>query len=333
MHKWTEQQLAEATPIVERLKEIQAREHLSDRALVDLYPDLTSARTWGRWKAGEWGASNPERALMRLRRIVALLDGGTPVDERYALPFYRELRRKVDGIECTTTDRRILVVLAPNGVGKTTGARWLEDQARAKRKYCRMWPAWRNKELHIICGILRALGEESSFGAAADAERKLVSVLASLPITLFLDQAHEGGPALMHLLRMLVDETPSRFVYIGYDTAFRRVQAATTDSMIEARAFLGRCVKPIWDDYKHGIRQEDVATYLRDTGAIGGASAASVAGRITSVLQRTANLRLLADAVITAREQSDSDEVPPEILVDHIEALAGINTARSKGDE
>jgi hypothetical protein len=110
------------------------------------------------------------------------------------------------------------------------------------------------------------------------------------------------------------------------------VQAATTDSMIEARAFLGRCVKPVWDGYKHGIRQEDVAAYMRETGVLTGASAASVAARITPVLQRTANLRLLADAVTTVRAASDDDETSPDALIRDVYALAGLD-GELKGGE
>jgi hypothetical protein len=318
---------------VDRLKEIQTREKLSDRALVDMYPDLTSARTWGRWKVAEWGASNPDRALMRLRRIIATLDGGTPLTERYPLPFYREFEARVNKIERATTDRRILVILAPNGTGKTVSARWLVERARAKRAYCRMWPAWRNKELHIICGILKVLGADNSATNAADAEQKLVSALTSIPITLFLDQAHEGGPALMHLLRMLVDETPCRFVYLGYDTAFRRVQAATTDTMIEARAFVGRCLKPIFDLYKHGTQPKDVAMYLMAEAGLSAAVSGSLAARITPVLQSNTNLRLLQDAITAARSASDDDEVAPDVLIQQVYGLAGLDPEPQRRSE
>jgi len=329
MKSWNPNDLQTAREIVARLKEIQATEKLSDRALVDAYPDLVSTRTWGRWRNDDWSHSHPERTLQRLRRIAALLDGGSPVEEFYPLPFYQEFARRVAMLERTINDRRILVCLAPNGTGKTTAARRQVELKRATRKYCRLRPAWRNKELHIATGMLAALGADAEQPNAAQAEKKLVEALSSVPVTLFLDQAHEGGPALMHLLRMLVDETPSRFVYLGYDTAFRRVQLATTDAMIEARAFLGRCLKPIFDDYRHGTRPEDVAAYLQAAAGLGRNPAASLAGRITPILQRTTNLRLLDDALAVARAQADEDDPDPEAILQACYSLAGMEPAPS----
>jgi hypothetical protein len=333
MKQWTQNDLSVAGPIVDRLKEIQERENLSDGKLLDLYPDIGSTRTWGRWRASDFTQSNPEKAIRRLRRIAAILDGGTPVDELYMLPFYRELAARVGMLERAMTDRRILVVLAPNGTGKTTSARWLVEKKRAARKYCRLRPAWRNKELHIVCGILRSLGLDGEFSNAAVAEQRLVEGLSSLPVTLFLDQAHEGGPALMHLLRMLVDETQSRFVYLGYDTAFRHVQAATTDSMIEARAFLGRCLKPIFDDYRHGVQSRDVKMFLESATGMSAASASSLSGRIAPILQRTTNLRLLDDAITAARAGADADDPTPDRIIEEVYWLAGLDPKEAKKAE
>lgn len=321
--KWTPQQIEEARAIVARLAHIQNSSGWSDARMVETYPDLGSQRSWARWKAGDWSRSNPLRTLMRLRRIAAQVDGGTPPEDVLELPFLRELRKRVALLERTTTDRRVLVVLAPNGTGKTTAARKLVDERREGRRYCRLRPGWRNKEMHIARGLLRALGASDDVAHAADAEDRLVDILSSTPTTVLLDQAHEGGAALMHLVRCLVDETPSRFVYMGYETAWARVHSSTADAMVEARAFVGRCMKPLWLAYRQGTLPQDVRDYLVHAGWDPD-TAAATARDIAPLLQRAGNLRLLADALDYARAAADQDDVTPEQLRAACVKLSGI---------
>ncbi len=335
MEKWTTSQLDEARGVVTRLLEVQRARKLSDRQLVDEYPELGSQKTWRqRLVPGAGEGLNAERTLAKLRRIAVVLDGGTPDAIFFPnLPFAREVLSRLTLLERTTTDRRILVILAPNGVGKTTNARWAVSQNRSGRAYCRLRPGWRNKELHIANGMARALGADDACSSASDAEQRLISMLSGQPRTIFLDQAHEGGPALMHLLRALVDETPSRFVYLGYDTAFRRVQTANTDALIEAQAFLGRCQKPIFDVYKAGTQVRDVSVYLQTGSGMSAAAADSVAARVCPVLQRHTNLRLLDDAVVRARALSADDEVEADRLVPLVYQLANLDVADAPSAE
>lgn len=335
--KWTADQLAQAQAIIARGQAVQASRKLSDTRMLAEFPDLGSVRTWKhRFCAGNFQGIVPERALSRLRRFAVILDGGTPDSITFSdLPFTRECNKRVQLLERSMNDRRILVILAPNGTGKTTLARWCVVQSNASRAYVRMRPSWRNKPIHIANGIARALGAESDFKNPADAEQACIDMLLGNPRTLFIDQAHEGGPALMHLLRSLVDETlaqpRARFVYLGYDTAFRRVQNANTDAMIEAQAFIGRCQKPIFDLYKLGTRQEDVATYLQRAADLEADAAAGLATRITPTLSRYNNLRLLEDAIGAARAANEDDEAEASVIESEVCRLAGLDPVK-RGD-
>lgn len=324
---WTTEQRAEAQAIIGRLKAYQTTARLSDGRLVRQFPDLGSTKTWRqRMVAEEWGSMRPDRTLQRLRRVAVVMDGGLPDADFYAeLPIVKQMAARLALLERQVTDRRILVALAPNGCGKTTFAKWAVAQSPGDRVYCRMLPAWRNKELHIANGICRALGADTSTGNAADAEQRLIQLLSGQRRTLFLDQAHEGGVALLHLLRALVDETPSRFVYMGYDTAYRRVLVATSDSLVEAQAFRGRCLKPVFDTYKAGTQAVDVAAFLRLAADVEGSVASGVAARITPVLQAHGNLRLLADAIDAARADSDSDDAAPDRIIELALGMAGLD--------
>lgn len=332
---WTNELKSEIRAIVARIEEIQKARKLSDGKLIAEFPDIGSTKTWrSRLVAENYEGLNPERLLARLRRVNTIIDGGTPDATFYPdLPFATEFRCRLGALERTQSDRRILVTLAPNGTGKTSVARWAVAQQRSARAYCRLRPAWKNKQLHIANGIARALNAEDPSANVAEAEQRLIALLSGQPRTLFLDQAHEGGPALMHLLRALVDETPSRFVYLGYDTAYRRVQTANTDAMIEAQAFIGRCQRPIFDLYKTGTDKRDVMVYLQKSAGLSVSAAGGVANRITSILQKTNNLRLLDDAIDAARAGSEDLEASPDQIISKVFMLAGMEPTTPVGSE
>ena len=319
--------LEEIRAIVARLEDVQRSRKLSDRQLVDEYPDLGSTKTWRqRLVAGAYGDLNLDRLLGRLRRIGQTLDGGTPDEVFYAdSPFASEMRARLGQLERQTTDRRILAVLAANGTGKSSFARWAVSQARTSRAVVRVRPTWRNKPLHICLGIARALGSDIETSSPAVAEQEVVSLLRGQPRTVFVDQAHEGGVAVMHLLRGFIDETPARFGYLAYNTAYKLVRTSTTDAFIEAQAFDGRCLKPVFDAYKGGVLDKDVAFYCQRVGGMKADTAQSVAGRVTKALRMTTNLRLLDDAIVAARAASEDDEAAPDVVVAEVYRLAGLD--------
>lgn len=327
------------TAIVARVAEVQRARKLSDRQLLEEFPDLGSTKTWrSRLLTGQLSGLNPDRLLGRLRRVAQILDGGTPDEVFYAdAPFARELRARLGLLERQTSDRRILACLAANGCGKSSFARWAVAQARASRAVVRCRPTWRNRPIHICLGIARALGSDIETSNPAQAEETVVNLLRGQPRTVFIDQAHEGGVAVMHLLRAFIDETPARFVYLAYNTAFRLVLTSTTDAHVEAQAFLGRCVKPIFDAYKAGTLAEDVAFHLTRAADLSADTAASVASRVTRALRQTTNLRLLDDAIVAARASDDDDEAAADRIVESVYRLAGLDPRAAamagRGDE
>lgn len=336
---WNAEQKAEAAAIVARGAAVQSSRKLSDTKMLAEFPDLGSVRTWRqRLLAGEYAGLNPERTIDRLRRFAIILDGGQPDATTYTdMPFFREAAMRVMTLERSTNDRRILMLLAPNGTGKTTLARWMVHQSRTTRAYVRMRPSWRNKGIHIANGIALALGSETEYSGPAEAEQACINLLLSNPRTLFVDQAHEGGAALMHILRCLVDETIAqprcRFVYLGYDTAFRRVQSSNTDAMIEAQAFMGRCQKPIFDMYKGGTRAEDVARYLIRAADLPEDVAKGLSSRLTPTLARFTNLRLLDDAISAALARSENDDAEADVIEREVCRLAGLEPGKRNTNE
>ncbi len=317
----------EMDAMISRIAAIQAERELTDSKLIDEYPQLGSAKTWtDRLLARNWKELNHRRWHKNLLAVCTILDGGSPEEDFFSdLRFAVEMRARLTKLERQTNDRRILVCLAPNGCGKSAFARWAVNQARSRRAMVRLRPSWRNKISHIARGITRALGEEPVNTNPADCEDAAIRLLRSQPTTLFLDQAHEGGVAVMHLLRAFVDETPSRFVYLGYSTGYRSVITASNDALIEAQAFLGRCQKPVFDLYRDGTRNEDVKFYLQRVAGLSDPAATGLVDKILPALNRHTNLRLLEDAIQAARAEDGSDDPKAESIRAKIFALSGLD--------
>jgi hypothetical protein len=311
--------------IVARVREVQDARGLSDKQLLREFPQLGSTKTWRqRLVEEQFDDINVARLVGKLRQIATILDGGLPDEEFHSeMPFAFEMLTRLRKLENQTNDRRILVCLAPNGCGKSMFARWAVSQDRSHRCYLRMRPTWREKKLHICAGFVRALGGTVSTSNVAEVEGKAIEALQGEPRTVFIDQAHEGGVALMHELRAFVDETPSRFVYLAYPTAYHRVQTASNDALIEAQAFLGRCLKPPFDLYKKGIQQGDVEIFLQRVGGLPTTAAKSVAVEVLQTLRSHTNLRLLEDAIESATSKAGGKIPPVPMLVEEINALAG----------
>jgi hypothetical protein len=331
---WSAEQRAEAQAIIARGVTVQQSRRLTDTKMLAEFPDLGSVRTWkNRLIPGEFTGLKPERMLGRLRRFAVILDGGQPNLVTYTdLPFFHEVASRVHLLERSANDRRVLPILAPNGTGKTTVANFLVHQSRTTRAYIRIRPTWREKAIHICNGIASALGAKSDQKNPADAERACIEIMLNNPRTLFIDQAHEGGAMLLHLLRSFVDETLSqpraRFVYLGYDTAWRRVFTSSADAMLESQAFLGRCLKPTFDLYKLGTRQEDVALYLQRSADLPADVAKGLATRITPTISQYCNLRLLEDSIESARAASEGDEAEADVIEREVCRLAGLEPGK-----
>ena len=302
----------EFTPLIDQLARIQAACGWSDRRITTRYRALGSPKTWRqRLLAHDFQGINLDKMSRKLRALQAELSGGTPVEEYYQLPFSARMDTLLCRLEGQVTDRRILCCLAMTGVGKSVWARHAVDEDRAGRVYLRCRPTWREKKVHLCSALARALGDAPATTGEADAEDKVISQLKSLPRTVIIDEAHEGGIALMKLLRTFVDETSARFVYLAYPTEYERVTSATKGSLIEAQQFLGRCVKPIYDRYAEGIHQEDLTDYLK---AAEVPDPAAIARELLPLVRKSYNLRIVADAIEECRMASDTDFTARDVV-------------------
>jgi DNA transposition AAA+ family ATPase len=254
------------------------------------YQDRILTRTFDRL--------NLDKLAKKLAAFVAELDGGTGVETIYAdMPALRKLRLLFEVLQGQANDRRCLMFLGVTGVGKTAGARAICNDAEtaAATAFVKCLPRWEHSPLAMVNGILVAIGAEAA-GSYTAGVGALVENLRATPKTVFFDDAHYGGIALLALLKALIDETPARFVYLAYPTDFKLLISSSVRAHAEAQQLYGRTLKPVFDDYCDGTSERDAACYLRRAAGLDG-DAARTAKAVLPLLKRHGNLRLLADAV------------------------------------
>ena len=270
---------------------------------------------------------NPDKLLVKLRQFAAELDGGTAAENLFKdLPVLKKLQTKFEVLQGQTNDRRCLLFLGTTGIGKTVSGRIIcnAPDTASETAFVKCLPRWERSPLAMINGICRAIGcdEAASYlGGVAN----LQASLTGAPKTVFFDDAHYGGVPLLALIKVLIDETPARFIYMAYPSDFTLLITSSLHASAEAAQLFGRTLKPKFDDYRDGVAERDVALYLRRAAGLNG-DADRTAKKIVELVRRNGNLRLLADAVENAAISADDAgvEIAGQDIIDEVHALCGI---------
>jgi hypothetical protein len=290
-------------------------------------PDKWHRRLTEGLKTGSFDGVDIEGTIEDLRQLRAILEGVGVPDEIYNTPFLTNFCDRVERIEGQTakTDRRILAVLAGIGVGKTVACKKVlvldqgdEDEEHSKRILITVPTVWRENKIAILNGIAAAIGvTPTSTGASAFMEA--ISLALTDLHTIIFDEAHQGGVMLMRILKDLVNVTQAKFVYVALQTEFLRVSSASSGAISEARQFIRRCLRPIFDDYRDGTRAQlpnpnqidksrgkttkpgDIHIYLQSAGVTGD-DLAAFACELEPMLRRSGNLSTLSDGIDIARQ-------------------------------
>lgn len=314
-----QQQQTEIAELVKRFTGLQATLRLGNRAFAARYRKyLQSEKTWRLLRDNAWhGHIKPERALERLRGLARHVDAASAFDAddfMTELPFVKRFLAEVERLLGSPGDRRCMVVLAPEGVGKSWAASYLVGEDVEHRIYVRAPHTWRDKSLHIMRGLCEKLDAPTFRNPTAQFEA-LKAKLNERPVMIILDEAHNTGVVGMKLIKDLIDETPTRFVYAAFPTEFDLVRSVNAGAVAEARQFLRRCIRPVFDDYRTGISVPDVLAYLTKSGFEKSRDARTLAEQITPILARNHNLSTLADAVAQARDEADDTGTEMTLLM------------------
>jgi hypothetical protein len=158
--------------------------------------------------------------------------------------------------------------------------------------------------MQIAGGLASALGCAEGLSAASTF-RNVIEHLKANPITICVDEMHEGGVLLMKLVKSIINETRAKVMVGIYPTAWNRLVNGSTDATAEAQQLLGRSLKPIDTRWARGLTLKDVEKYLTCSAAL--SDCRILAERILPEIRRGGNLRLLADSVELARMNADEN--------------------------
>ncbi len=298
--------------LIERLQKHQAALKLNDVQFVARYRRyLMSTKSWrDRLCAHAW--SELGRAIdkweRRLTAFCAELDGGIEITEFYKeLPIMQYGSATYQLLQGQSNDRRCGFLIGPTGVGKSYVLRSLHSANLAHSAYLCAHKGWCESIMRISLGMARAVGAPEKTGGAATFDA-VVEHLKSNPITLLIEDAHEGGVLMLKLIKTIIDATRSRVMVGTYPTAWNRLINSGTDAIAEARQLIGRSIKPINTTWINGVNADDVVAFV--TAALGKMpEVRSLADRLLPNLRKYGNLRLLADGIELAQANAEEQDI------------------------
>jgi len=305
------EQQQKVNDLVARIERHQAALKLSDVRFVARYQRyLGSPKTWkDRLVARAWAdlGASLEKWQRKLEAFVAEIDGANDLTEFFdAMPIARYGQAVYDILQGQRSDRRVAWLIGPTGVGKSWTMRRLAIENPTTTVYIHVPPrgkkSWeRMTSLSRLFARAMGVTEESS---GANTFVNVVESLKSNPMTLVIDDVHEGGVLMLKLCKHLVDDTRTRFILGTYPTGWNALVNGSTDGHSEAQQLIGRSLKPIEKRWLKGVTMEDATAYLKL--AMGGNGECRIlAEKIAPTLQRNGNLRALADAMDLARMNAD----------------------------
>ncbi|AHF94588.1 hypothetical protein OPIT5_29415 [Opitutaceae bacterium TAV5] len=263
-------------------------------------PGRLSARNWGKW-------------TVALRDLVAEIDGAAGGEKVYPLPILAESIRLYDCLQGSGGDIRIGWLVAPTGTGKSVSLRHLV-KTNDNTAYLFIPELWRNNKPAILRGLARAIGIEPDDDLDETIER-IVARLNLTPMTILLDEVHEGGLKLVKLIKTLIEWTPTRFILTTWPLGYSKL-ADSLMNLTEVNQLSGRSLLPIAQQWKRGNRPEDIAAWLSGACPEFDAETRDTLARDLCPRLSRWGLRHLTQAVDAARaDAGDEDSLTPDALL------------------
>lgn len=244
----TTEEINMLTPRIERLNELRGRvAAIEDKAISDA--DFArrflpfSSTTWSKLQSGTY-AGGYETIARRLDDAVADIESRIPNIED-AASTRRAFRRTTLARSVLTAlaaaregldDRRVVVVLAPTGGGKTA----IRDYLATRNAVCvEGRQAWRSSYRAFCLDVARAAGRKLSANMAEyRIEEEMLGALRAKPRVLYIDEANTMSAQCANAIKLIVNETECCVVIAAIPELWDRFLAG---SVQEAAQLVNRC--------------------------------------------------------------------------------------------
>jgi len=280
-----------------------------------------SHRTWeDRLLPRQWAQIKPATWLPKLRRFGLHLDGSTDAVTVHELPIVRHAEYLYETLQSAPSDRRCAMLIGTHGTGKTMALRHVgRDQPGTVYLNCN--ETWKDSRMRIATSLAKGVNAPIAASASQTFQNALETLKGS-PLTILIDEAHEGGVLLMKLVKTIINETRSRVMLSIYPTAWTRLLNGANDAYAEAQQLLRRTIRPVKHDWACGINQPDLVAWSKAVRVSGlAAQAEGLLGRI----RKGGNYSLLDDALARARLVADEQdaEVTAKLVCEQVGELCG----------
>jgi hypothetical protein len=308
--------------LIERIERHQEALRLGDDAFARRYKQfLGSSKTWtDRLKARKWAdfGNRLDKWESKLTKMVAEIDGGVDLDVFFEkMPIWAYSHSTYQLLAGARNDRRNAFLIGPTGVGKTFSMQKLAKVYATRTAFLRLRRGANESMSRVGMALARAL----STPVHANGYTTIDGVIAHLqgnPVTLLIDDMHEGGVLAMKVVKSILDETKARVICGVYPTAWHQLVNGSTEAMSEAQQLLGRTIKPVRKDWIKGATDADIEVFIREASGVGASGLKGCVNAIGSLVRRNGNLRLLADAIELA--ELNADEAGEDLSVDYVQA-------------
>jgi hypothetical protein len=311
MTNMTEQQ-QRVNKMLERIERHQNTLKLSDKRFVARYQEyIGSTKTWRERlipRAWDEMSRSLDKWEMNLNRLVAILDGGQEIGDYYEeMPIAQYAQTMYDMLQGQSTDRRVVFLIGPTGIGKSWAMKRLASQNVNEAAYIYTNECWDESMPQIARGLAQVLGASINKNSGRDTFAHVTSLLRAQPITLLIDDVQKAGVLGLKLIKSLVDDTRAKFMLGVYPQSWNKLIHGSTDAYAEAQQIIGRTIKPVVTHWKDGLRHQDISIYMKTAGVKG--DCATIAQHIVQIVQKNGNMRILADAVSLAGMNADEQDI------------------------
>lgn len=291
---------------------------LSDNQFGQRYAEhVGSPKTWtDRLKPRDFRsiATKIEKWITKLRRFAAEIEGGSedvaPID---TLPIVKHVAALFQRLQEQKEDRRCAWINGVQGTGKTYALRRLRAQHPRETVFLTANETWKDSRMQIAA----ALAEAVNAPVVASASRTFNNALAAIkgsPLTVLIDEAHEGGVLLMKMAKTVINESRAKIIMASYPTSWRRLNNGANDAYAEAQQLLRRTIRPVCADWLGGINEKDCHAWFK---AMEMTAYSSITRQILPDVRAHGNFSLMADARARMEflaDERDEDSSPRQFI-------------------
>ena len=305
----------ELVALAQRARAWQEQRGYSDTELLRRMPGLGSTKTFSRVLKRDLAELDIDRWLSEYRAVLAVIESLSGREQKEVELFEDmttvvQLRRALVEIIEEKSIRRVVLVEADSGLGKSSGLTLLQRKYGQSILVVEALIAWRDNPNSLLGAVLEALGVTDMPLSSEARMRMVLAKLRARSVTLAIDEAHDLGPRCLDTVKTLINQTPTRVILFAWPTLWRRLERAAFE---ETRQLLGNRLA---ERIKIGsLREADVRRLLeRRAGVVDPAAVKS----LLEAAPTRGNLSFV-DAVCARLARAERDDKPT-----HEEVLAAI---------